>query len=80
MAKLVRGDTNQGREEREKEIGSWRHKPRQRRKRKGNWFVGTQTKAEKKEKRKLVRGDTNQGGVGGHKPRRYMLNKICNLL
>ena len=49
MAKLVRGDTNQGRE---------------------YWFVGTQTKAEKKEKRKLVRGDTNQGGVWGHEPRR----------
>jgi len=29
MAKLVRGDTNQGREEREKEIGSWGHEPRQ---------------------------------------------------
>jgi len=76
MAKLVRGDTNQGREY--WFVGT-------RRKRKGNWFVGTQTKAEKKEKRKLVRGDTNQGGVGdknqgGHKPRRYMLNKICNLL
>jgi len=55
MAKLVRGDTNQGREEREKEIGSWGHKPRQRRKRKGNWFVGTRTKAEW--------GDTNQGGI-----------------
>jgi len=53
--KLVRGDTNQDREEREKEIGSWGHKPRQRRKRKGNWFVGTRTKAEW--------GDTNQGGI-----------------
>ena len=44
-----------GHEEREKEIGSWGHKPRQRRKRKGNWFVGTRTKAEW--------GDTNQGGI-----------------
>ena len=69
MAKLVRGDTNQGREY--WFVGT-------RRKRKGNWFVGTQTKTEKKEKRKLVRGDTNQGreerekeiGSWGHEPRR----------
>jgi len=47
MAKLVRGDTNQGREEREKEIGSWGHEPRR--------SVGTRTKAEW--------GDTNQGGI-----------------
>jgi len=35
--KLVRGDTNQDREEREKEIGSWGHEPRR--------SGGTQTKA-----------------------------------
>jgi len=61
MAKLVRGDTNQGREEREKEIGSWGHKPRrsgdtnqgreEREKEIGSWgheprrSGGTQTKA-----------------------------------
>ena len=69
MAKLVRGDTNQGREEREKEIGSWGHEPRQR------ILVRGDTK---KEKRKLVRGDTNQDreerekeiGSWGHEPRR----------